>query len=129
MFRRKQTFSTAGVARLFEKVSGIEIRKQIRCGLLIKVAQLDIPLAHRRPHSRRVIPHGRGERRRSEVAIDAAPEVGRERPALSVDAVAFDAGKRFEQRRAASRIRRDGRSVEGRARQAVINQTDMSLIA
>ena len=72
----------------------------------------DISRAHRRPHRRRVVPHGGRKRRRREIAVDAAAQIGPDGSALAVDAVALNAGKRFEQLRAARGIRRDGGAVE-----------------
>ena len=97
----------SGVSGLVKEPRRIEVSEQIRGSLLVEVAGADLAVAHRRPHCRGVVPHRAGQRRRSEIAVDAAPQISRDVPALAVDAMALDTRKTLEQSFAASRIRGD----------------------
>ena len=103
----KQSLSSPGIAGLFKEAHGIEVSEQVCRGLLVHFAGVDAPLAHGGPHSWRVVPHGGGQRGRSEVPVHEAAQVGADARRLSVYGMTLNAFEGFEQPRTARRIHRN----------------------
>src|SRR5947209_637465 len=93
---RKEPLAPSRIPGPLKKARRIEVGEEIRGGLLIEIANFNVPLAHRRPHSWRVIPHGGGQRGRREVAVNTPAEIGANRPALAIDAMTLYAVKSLE---------------------------------
>src|SRR5439155_22666561 len=83
--------ATRRVTGLVEESRGVEECEQVGGGFRAQLWFLDPRAFDRRPHHRRMVPHGAGQQRRSEAAIDALAQVGTHFSTLPVDAVALDA--------------------------------------
>ncbi len=108
--RHSPGFQTLACPGRHRRVSQRSARRRKRPSnperLLVQLAGCDLAVAHGRPHTGRVIPHGGGERSGSKAAVQHASQVGSRFSSRSIHAMALDAGKRFEQTLAPRRIGR-----------------------